>query len=62
MALFPVAPRYARMLALAHQKDLLEYIIAIVSACSVQELFVEDSLNSALEASTLYTYYPSLIA
>lgn len=49
MALFPVAPRYARMLALAHQKDLLEYIIAIVSACSVQELFVEDSLNSALE-------------
>lgn len=41
MSLFPVSPRYAKMLALAHQQRLLEYVIAVVSACSVQEVFME---------------------
>ncbi|KAK3084248.1 hypothetical protein FSP39_010668 [Pinctada imbricata] len=41
MANFPVSPHYAKMLALGHQHDLLPYVVAIVSALSVQELFIE---------------------
>lgn len=52
MSMFPVAPRYAKMLSMAHQKGLLEYVIAIVASCSVQELFMEGSLTSAIEVRT----------
>ncbi len=41
MACFPVSPRYGKMLAVGHQHDLLPYVIAIVAALSVQELFVD---------------------
>ena len=41
MACFPVSPRYGKMLALGHQHNLLPYVVLIVSALSVQELFVE---------------------
>lgn len=41
MACFPVSPRYAKMLSLGHQHDLLPYVVAIVSALSVQEVFIE---------------------
>lgn len=41
MAQFPVAPRYAKMLALGGQQGCLPYIVALVSALSVKELFVE---------------------
>ena len=46
MACFPVSPRYAKMLALGHQHDLLPYVVAVVSALSVQEIFVELYSNS----------------
>ena len=42
LACFPVAPRYGKMVALAHQHGLLEYVVAIVAASSVQELFEEN--------------------
>ncbi|XP_029475809.1 probable ATP-dependent RNA helicase DHX37 isoform X2 [Rhinatrema bivittatum] len=41
MALFPVSPRYAKMLALGRQHDCLPYVITIVSAMTVRELFEE---------------------
>lgn len=41
MAQFPVSPRYAKMLALGRQHNCLPYVIAIVAALSVKELFVE---------------------
>ncbi|XP_040843074.1 probable ATP-dependent RNA helicase DHX37 [Ochotona curzoniae] len=41
MATFPVAPRYAKMLALSHQHDCLPYTITIVAAMTVRELFEE---------------------
>ncbi|XP_069071478.1 probable ATP-dependent RNA helicase DHX37 [Pleurodeles waltl] len=41
MASFPVAPRYAKMLALSRQHDCLPYAIVIVSAMTVRELFQE---------------------
>lgn len=41
MACFPVSPRYAKMLSLGHQQGLLPYVVAVVAALSVQEVFVE---------------------
>ncbi|RMC05725.1 hypothetical protein DUI87_17268 [Hirundo rustica rustica] len=41
MATFPVAPRYAKMLALSRQHECLPYTITIVSAMTVRELFEE---------------------
>ncbi|XP_038558509.1 probable ATP-dependent RNA helicase DHX37 [Micropterus salmoides] len=39
MASFPVAPRYAKMLALGKQQDCLPFVIAVVAAMTVRELF-----------------------
>lgn len=41
MAAFPVAPRYAKMLALGRQQSCMPYIITIVSAMTVREIFEE---------------------
>lgn len=41
MASFPVAPRYAKMLALGKQHNCLPYVITIVAAMTVRELFEE---------------------
>ncbi|XP_066227273.1 probable ATP-dependent RNA helicase DHX37 [Saccopteryx leptura] len=41
MATFPVAPRYAKMLALSSQHGCLPYAITIVAAMTVRELFEE---------------------
>lgn len=41
MATFPVAPRYAKMLALSQQHGCLPYAITIVAAMTVRELFEE---------------------
>lgn len=40
MANFPLAPRYAKMLALGRQHGCLPYVIALVSALSVREVFM----------------------
>lgn len=39
MASFPVSPRYAKMLALGKQQDCLPYVIAVVAAMTVREIF-----------------------
>ncbi|XP_025031932.1 probable ATP-dependent RNA helicase DHX37 [Python bivittatus] len=41
MASFPVAPRYAKMLALSKQHNCMPYTIALVSALTVREFFEE---------------------
>ncbi|KAG8456014.1 hypothetical protein GDO86_001992 [Hymenochirus boettgeri] len=41
MASFPVAPRYAKMLALGRQHECLPYVITIVAAMTVREVFEE---------------------
>lgn len=46
MALFPLSPRYSRMLISGKQHDCLPYVIAIVSALSVGEPFLlEEALD-----------------
>ncbi|KAK3752383.1 hypothetical protein QZH41_008586, partial [Actinostola sp. cb2023] len=44
MSSFSVSPRYAKMLCLGHQQDCSEYIIAIVSALTVNEIFIDDMM------------------
>lgn len=47
MSLFPLSPRFARMLVAGQQKDCLAYIIAVVSAMSVGDPFLhEEALTS----------------
>ena len=41
MARFPVSPRYARMLLLGQRHGLLPYVITVVAALSVDELFTD---------------------
>ncbi|XP_067015411.2 probable ATP-dependent RNA helicase kurz [Anabrus simplex] len=41
MASFPVAPRFAKMLALSHQHGLLPYTICMVAALTVPEVLIE---------------------
>ena len=47
MAKFPVSPRYAKMLCLGHQEGCMEYVIAIVSALTVKEIFADDNDREA---------------
>ena len=39
MTKFPVSPRYAKMLCLGHQNQCLQYVIVIVAALTVHEIF-----------------------
>ncbi|XP_060104989.1 probable ATP-dependent RNA helicase DHX37 [Heteronotia binoei] len=50
MASFPVAPRYAKMLALSRQHDCLPYTITLVSALTVREIFEEFDRPAVSEA------------
>ncbi|KAF9945242.1 putative ATP-dependent RNA helicase DHR1, partial [Mortierella alpina] len=42
MSIFPLVPRLAKMLTLAHQENCFPYVIAIVAALSVGEVFVNE--------------------
>lgn len=46
ISVFPVAPRFGKMLALSHQHELLQYTVCLVAALSVQEVF-QESLNES---------------
>uniref|UniRef100_A0A5F8HC59 DEAH-box helicase 37 n=1 Tax=Monodelphis domestica TaxID=13616 RepID=A0A5F8HC59_MONDO len=49
MAAFPVAPRYAKMLALSQQHECLPYVITIVAAMTIRELFEDFDRPAASE-------------
>ncbi|XP_054166972.1 probable ATP-dependent RNA helicase DHX37 [Oppia nitens] len=42
MSHFPISPRYAKMLALSRQHQLMSYTIAIVAGLTVQEIFIDN--------------------
>ena len=52
MVKFPVAPRYAKMLCLARHYDCMPYVVAIVAALTVKELFVTDAAAELLRFET----------
>ena len=43
MTKFPVSPRYAKMLCLGHQNQCLQYVIVMVAALTVHEIFSSGS-------------------
>lgn len=47
ISLFPVSPRFGKMLALSEQHDLLALTVCLVAALSVQEVLLEVPLSSA---------------
>lgn len=47
MSYFPISPRYAKMLCLSHQYNLLPYVIGLVSAITVQEIFIDSNLPAS---------------
>lgn len=44
MSMFPLAPRYSKMLVAGHQHGCLPYVIAIVSALSVGDPFLREDV------------------
>lgn len=50
---FPVAPRFGKMLALSHQKDLLPYTVCLVASLSVQEVLSEVNFEKEQDNATL---------
>ena len=49
LSLLPVAPRYGRMIALGHQGECLGYVIAIVAALTVQQLFIKVRMRDEVD-------------
>lgn len=45
MAVYPLAPRFAKMLCLSLEHDILSFTIAIVAALSVQQVLLQPSDN-----------------
>lgn len=54
MATLPVSPKYAKMLALAYDTDVLHYIIVMVACLSVNQLF-SDFLSCRKELTNVWT-------
>lgn len=43
LTLYPLSPRYGKMLQIGHQHGCMPYVIALVSALSVSELFIQEN-------------------
>src|SRR5204862_3410624 len=43
LALYPLSPRFGKMLQIGHQHGCMPYVIAMVSALAVGELFIQES-------------------
>jgi len=46
MAAFPLSPHYAKMLCLSKDRSLLQYMLFIISAMSVQEYLPGDNVDA----------------
>lgn len=46
MAAFPLSPHYAKMLCLSNDRSLLQYMLFIISAMSVQEYLPGDDVEA----------------
>ena len=57
MASFPVAPRFAKMLALGRQQDCLPYVIAVVASMTVREIF--EDLERWAAAHQIFLFFIS---
>ncbi|CAN7986144.1 unnamed protein product [Ixodes hexagonus] len=55
MSCFPVSPRYAKMLALSQQHGLLPYVVAVVAAMTVQEVFCNLGFSQETQSQEKHT-------
>lgn len=59
LSIYPLSPRLSKMLLIGHQHECMPYTIALVSALSVQEIFIpENQLDlsfSSQNPNTIYT-------
>ncbi|KAI9697999.1 MAG: putative ATP-dependent RNA helicase DHR1 [Candelina mexicana] len=59
MSIYPLSPRFSRMLLIGHQHDCMPYTIALVAALAVSDLFIpENQLDlapSPLDGDQIYT-------
>lgn len=43
LSIYPLSPRYSKMLLIGHQHDCMSYTVAMVAALAVQEIFIPES-------------------
>ena len=53
MSLYPVSPRFGKMLALSTQHGLLPYTVALVAALTVPEVLIEAPLDEAEDSEAI---------
>ncbi|KAL8686139.1 MAG: hypothetical protein Q9218_007318 [Villophora microphyllina] len=60
LSIYPLSPRFSKMLLLGHQQDCMAYTIAMVAALAVPDLFIlENQLDlsiSTAETQAIYTH------
>lgn len=57
LSIYPLSPRYSKMLLIGHQHDCIAYTIAMVAALAVQDIFIpENQLQITLLARELEVY------
>lgn len=56
MASLPVAPRYAKMLIVAREYKVLPYIVALVAALSVDEIFIDSVQPSEVDKNVSHKH------
>lgn len=60
LSIYPLSPRYSKMLLIGHQQDCMAYTIAMVAALAVPDLFImENQLNlsaPSFEEKAIYTH------
>lgn len=63
MATFPVNPRYSKMLCLSSQSDLMPFTVALISALTVQEIFLqnEDASSAKQNRKSVFFNNPNCI-
>ena len=59
LSVYPLSPRFSKMLVIGHQHACMPYTIAMVSALAVQEIFIPESQldlsSSVRDSDTIYT-------
>ncbi|KAL8981359.1 MAG: hypothetical protein Q9205_003827 [Flavoplaca limonia] len=60
LSIYPLSPRFSKMLVIGHQHDCMPYTIAMVAALAVPEFFIPDSLldlsSPSRDAQSIYTH------
>lgn len=60
LSIYPLSPRFSKMLVIGHQHNCMQYTIAMVAALAVPELFIPENLlelsTPSRDAQSIYTH------